>query len=86
MVHTFFASRAAFASSSVWVTPTRTSSPWPPAGGVIRPTSSPSTRTDADVTRCTRARTHTILRVVAGGFGSGILAGRAVRQGPHLAW
>src|SRR5690606_12647097 len=47
------ASLRAAASSSSWVTPTSTHSPRPMA-----PTTSPSTVTDASLTRCTTARTR----------------------------
>src|SRR5581483_10443689 len=50
--HTLSASRRAAPSSSAWVTPTRTHRPRP-----ISPTTSPSMRTRAPVTRWTRART-----------------------------
>src|SRR4051794_12952323 len=56
----FSASLCAFPTSSSWVTPTSASSPCP--SGSIAPTTTPSTVTAADVTRCTRMRTATTLQ------------------------
>src|SRR5690606_4071577 len=56
-VHSFRASLAACASPSVWVTPTSASSP----GSLIAPTTSPSTVTEARLTRCTTARMRLLL-------------------------
>src|SRR5512132_2621272 len=58
---TFSASRSQIASSSSWVTPSSTSIPGP-----LAPTTSPSTRTAARLTRCTSARIASDLAQLGG--------------------